>query len=1358
MLLIILFAAFSSIGGLSQNAHLKIERLSDDLGLSQGLVYDMLQDSLGFIWVATPSGLDRFDGYAFQHFRPSRSGLDGAERGVIRAIEKAANGKLITAGNGGLQYFDTRTCTFSELLPMPNTELVDLKIDPDSNLWFVSETGYVYVKYHDAAEAEIVEEIPVGSTIESRSREIEIDGQGRIWINCTSGMAVIPFDEYPKLKTVHWLIPPVNVGMSPLTTSQILPEESLYFQGLAKSNDDRVWITQSHAIHAIDGETIQTYHIEDQTSMVRLRSHTYVDTHERLWLGSGVESANAVVIPESGKILFAPLDTDQPSIPPIESGMLSFLEDQAGVMWIGTNGLGIYKIDPNAQLFDSPPHAVKIPTFGTYPLAVDEGNNIWFARLRRPWLYYYNSKVDSVQHVNFPEEFLNLPEISKEKGFYINFIKTEGDSILWAGTQFGLLRLTYRQAQLTFSRWYPLHKMTSYEHMKVHGVFALTQDMEGNYWITTASTFGRFNPETGEYFAHSFDDLMIQKEFGGHVYPTVQGDPNTFWIGTLSGLIKYDLATEEFTSYTAQEDSPNHLSSNVIKSMCLDPVHPEKYLWIGTASNGLDRFDCETGLCDHFDDKSGLPDHTIYGVVPDSGQNIWISTNKGICRFNVETFTTRNFMARDGLQSAEFNTRSYAQSANGSIAFGGLEGINLFNPEKLFISPFEPKTFITEIQLDNKLYRYSPEEKILDAPISSASRVTLDYYQKVVSFQLSGLEPGAADQLEYRYWLEGFDKEWQNIGQERSFTFTNLDPGTYELKVNCTNRSGIWSDNIQSIDLIILPPWWRTWWAYSLYVVIAALAVYSIYSFQLRRQVEKSEAENLRQLDLAKSQLYTNITHEFRTPLTVILGMAETIENQDQPKKLIERNASQLLFMINQMLDLSKAESHHLEKEVVFADVIPVIQSICESFEVLSQQRKINFNTQFGVSEVLMDFDPNKINQILNNLLSNAFKFTPEGGKIEVSVVSKDEELHIAVTDTGIGMSTEESAHVFDRFYQSSHKSGLKNEGTGIGLAFTKELVELFEGSIQVDSEPGKGTRFIVILPITAEGESATTLISEPTIHIPYQQVEKSPTQSMVSKNQDMSENDGLPVLLLIEDNLDIATYIGGLVKDTYQFFHEVNGLAGRDRAFEIIPDVIISDVMMPEMDGYEVCEALKTDQRTSHIPIILLTAKSTTEARLTGLRSGADVYLNKPFNREELFIQLENLVKTRALLKEKYAGYAVAKEKFRETQHTLEAQFLDDLIDHIKRRIPEGEIQIPDLESDMKMSKMQFYRKLKALTGSSPTLFIRDVKLQVAYDLLTTSNLSVSEVAYEAGFTDPSYFTRAFKAKFGSAPTSLRS
>jgi len=730
---------------------------------------------------------------------------------------------------------------------------------------------------------------------------------------------------------------------------------------------------------------------------------------------------------------------------------------------------------------------------------------------------------------------------------------------------------------------------------------------------------------------------------------------------------------------------------------------------------------------------------------------------------------------------------------------GTFDGFIMFNPDSIKDDPVPPQVVISNVSLFNR-----PGEKLkYDGFISELKELNLSYDENDLRFDYVGLQFADPSKNRYKYKLEGFDKDWIDAGMQRNTTYTNLDAGEYVFRVTACNADGVWNEEGASLKIIIPPPFWATWWAYGFYIIVLGSILYSIRKYEMNRQLwkhrmelETVEATKYKEINRMKSHFFANISHEFRTPLTLILGPSENIlteapsENTIKQASAIKRNANRLLLLISQLLDLSKLEAGKLELKASKANIVPFIKGFTMSFESLAEGKDITLKVSAEKKQIELYFDKEKMIKIMSNLLSNAFKFTTEGGYITVTISENNRNsVDIKVGNNGTGVAKEKLSKLFDRFYQVDDSNTREHEGTGIGLALVKELVELHQGTISVDSEPGDPnkagigwTEFIIELPlgrkhlrnyeiiedevstdevIMSYAESGAKKLNEFDILDSLHQKDGQ-ASSVISRTpqNDSYVTEDKNIVLIVEDNADVREFIKDSLGKDFQIEEASNGVQGVRKAVQIIPDLIISDVMMPIMDGNELTRRLKNDEKTSHIPIILLTAKSEQESKLEGLGKGADAYLTKPFDTKELLIRIKNLISIRRKLQEKYgkAEFVPAKNK-KETEKkltNLEEQFMSKVMEVIEEHLSEEEFSIEQFGKEVGMSRVQLHRKLKALSGKSASNYLRSVRLNKAKKMIEEQKGNISEIAYSVGFSSPQYFTRTFKEEFGFPPSDL--
>jgi signal transduction histidine kinase/DNA-binding response OmpR family regulator len=750
-------------------------------------------------------------------------------------------------------------------------------------------------------------------------------------------------------------------------------------------------------------------------------------------------------------------------------------------------------------------------------------------------------------------------------------------------------------------------------------------------------------------------------------------------------------------------------------------------------------------------------------------QSIWYGTGKKLVYYNFDTAQSYEFSEDEGLNAEEYIS-AITKVQDNQIALSTYNGLYLYNPDSLLYqykikakqaedTPLRLETFTYILGENDSL---AEKKYLLDQDIDP---ITLNYDDKLYQFKFSIKHHEFTDRHKFSYFLEGYSNRWSPPTNDNIIEFSSLPPGKYKLKVRGDTGYGVWSNQEIQIPFRVKVAWFKSWWFYTLILLsISGIIAYfykNKYEIQQAKSLRDQEAKELirmKEMDQFKNNFYTNITHEFRTPLTVIMGMTNNIEEHDEEKKLINRNTKNLLMLINQMLDISKAEAGFINLNKTSDDIVKYVQYLSESFYSLAVDYQIRFSFYTEVESLVMNYDELKVQQIIYNLISNAIKFTEEGGKVmlhmKTSEIDGIPHVQVQVIDTGIGIPASDVPHIFDRFYQFKDSITKFGRGTGIGLSLCKLLIDLMGGRIDVKSVENVGTTFTVSFPIE---ESISEVQATKTLRKEIATINQALQNEITTDKEETTEEDR-PVLLLVEDNRDVATYIIELLKKDYQVHMVSNGAAGIDKAYEIVPDIIISDIMMPLKNGYELCQTLKNDERTSHIPIILLTAKVAQSDKVEGLQHGADAFLNKPFHKEELFIRLKQLVLTRRRIQRYYSqteNYQSANLETAVLNH--DDSFLNRLNAVVIENMSNPEFGVNELTLNNNMNAIQIYRKLKALTGKTPSLFIRSIRLEKSKELLSSTDMTVSEVAYAVGFKDPSYFSRVFLKEYKKSPRDYR-
>ncbi len=832
----------------------------------------------------------------------------------------------------------------------------------------------------------------------------------------------------------------------------------------------------------------------------------------------------------------------------------------------------------------------------------------------------------------------------------------------------------------------------------------------------------------------------------------------TVWLGTFGqGVFVFSREGELLHHLSIKPDSKVVLPNNIVSSFYEDQ---QQNMWLGHSSGISMVYPGFSGV-QHFSIDASRPDYYIvYGILPeDQDRFLWLSTNHGIFRFDQLTELFMDFPLNPMVMDVEYNRTSYLRAQDGRLYFGGtdMKSKNVaFYPKEVIEYYLDEEKGKAPIFI-SQFSRYdgrTGQLTVHNQGVGTIKEIVLQPGDRYFTMEFLLGDLRSPESHYYSYYLERYENDWNEPGRHNNLVkYENLPPGKYTLKMRAALMRDHLPLNEYEVKVTVLPYWYQTWPAKVLFGLLLAGGIYQVFRFGLKRQMEQREALRLRELDQFKTKLYNNITHEFRTPLTLIQGMNHQIHGFQKERDLIQRNTDSLLRLVNQMLDLSKLDAGNLQLRKTKGNMIAYIKYLADSFYSLALDKNITLETQYATPEVIMDFDEEKMQYVFYNLLSNAIKFTPAGGNVALKVNTSGDALVIEVADTGKGIPEAAIPHIFDRFYQVQDHTG-EQGGTGIGLALTKELIEMIGGSIQVKSLLGKGSIFTVSIPIVNDKATPPGTLSP--------EKPLTPAKAEAPPAYERAEEPDQPEILIIEDTRAVADYLRLLLAQDYNVRFAADGQAGIDQALEYIPDLIITDVMMPEKDGFQVCQELKQDERTSHIPIIMLTAKADMESKIKGLEFGADAYLSKPFEKQELLVRLRKLLELRALLQAKYQSYTSSQSIPPPTadiapEADREKEFLQKLILAIEERLSDADLTVPELSRQLAMSDTQLYRKLKAITGKTPSQFVRTVRLQKAMALLKNSGLNVSEIAYEVGFTSPQYFSRMFKEEFGFPPSELR-
>jgi len=1339
----VLLGVMVSYTGFAQSSTVRFRHLSLEEGLSSTYVTSIIQDRKGFMWVGTWKGLNRYDGYQFKTFRHDPADSLSLGSGGVYDILEDRDGILWIGMSSGLDRFDRKTETFTHFFQENNditnlngNVVLSLHEDREGNLWvgtvrglicYQKKTGQSFRFQNDPNNPNSLCDNFISAICQTRD--------GSVWVGTRNGL-----NKYnPKTGVFQRYLANLEAPLSAATIS------NNRVVTLMEDNNGLLYIGTKGVLDIYDPQKSQDPFSHGSKPIYAILRDRNDGT---LWLGSpnGLFQQTRFNTDSLNQYFSSTAISDGLS----SNSIFALCQDREGSIWIGTDN-GINLLTPEKTQFrcykNNPNVSESLSSNLLRSVAIDQYNKVWVgtngAGLNR---------LDPV--TGRTKRYPYSPDNSSDATNHGSIMSIFEDSggVMWFGLMNnGVDRITARNDKFLHHTWKDFRDLVS----------AFYEEQDGVMWLGHQGGISRYDQAKDAFEYYSFAPKGSRKGNLSIATGILPDDSGRLWVSS-NGLClnRFDPRTQTFQRFVHDPKKTNGIVSDNIQSIYKDQ---KGHLWVGT-DKGLDLFDPVQETFKHFNMESGLPD-LMMGQMEEDGQgNLWIATGKGIARFNPRTQRFRNFDKTDGLSSNE-SWDFTKNHVTGEMYLATADGLTVFHPDSLRDNPVAPLIVFT------KFTRYQSQlhEEIEEKGIAEKTELTLTYLDDILTFEFAALSFRKSSKNQYAYKLEGFNDQWIPLETKRSVSFTNLAPGSYTLKVKASNGDGVWNEEGIALKISVTPPWWATWWAYSIYALLSISGIFALYRFQLRRKLATAETRRLKELDAVKTRLYTNITHEFRTPLTVIGGMVEQISENpgkwlEEGLEMIRRNNRNLLRLVNQMLDLNKLESGSLPVNLIHGDILLYLNYLCESFHSYAESKEVQLLFEPALEECYMDYDPEKVEQVVSNLLFNAIKYTAEGGTVTLKARLQAQQqnpksqrhLEICVSDTGIGIAEDHLPFVFDRFYQAKQTDSTYHEGgTGIGLALTRELVKLLGGRIEVNSTLGKGTLFTLWLPLRQEGVVAQ--MANPSL-LGKDFIEVKTKLPALETNPPMAGD--RHHLLLIEDNADVVRYLMACLGTQYDLSVASDGEQGLEQAMEHVPDLIISDVMMPRMDGFEVCAALKQDERSSHIPVILLTAKGDMASKLEGLQRGADAYLIKPFHKEELLIQVQNLLDLRRSLQAHYRSLVIASPIVEAPEVQVEENaFVLKVRSIVEAHLTDSALDVERLCREVGMSNSQLHRKLTALTGLSANRFVRFIRLSKASTLLRQDpNLTIVAVAYDCGFNDPVYFARAFRQEFGMPPSEWRS
>lgn len=1305
-------------------------------GLSNNSVNTIFKDRDGFMWFGTTTGLNRYDGYTFKIYQHAENDSESLPDNYIIDIVEMPDGRFWINTARGYVLFDKERDFFVTDVTgfMENLESLGVPeqvfVDREENTW-ISVAGEGCYRYKEGGKRFFF------SYIEHSLPEYGVTQMAE----CSEGILLI----YNTGLLVCLDRATLAIKWKSDEIKKHMPVGKEVEISLFVDSDNCIWAYSLMGIWVYDCGTKSWR--TDLTDIWSSRPDVIIhavaqDIEGRIWVGKDYDGID-VLEKETGKVtsLVAHEDNGR-SLP--HNTIYDLYADRNGIMWVGTYKKGVSYYSESIFKFN-------MYEWGdiTCIEQADE-NRLWLGTNDHGILLWNRSTGEAEPIWRDSERQLPNPVVSMLKS---------KDGKLWVGTFAGGL-YCMNGSQIRS------YKEGTGNALASNNVWALAEDDKGRIWIASlGGGLQCLEPSSGTFETYTSNNSALLEN---NVTSLCWGDDNTLFFGTANqGVGKMDLRTREIIKVQGQGNIK--MSNDAVNHVYKDS---RGLIWIATRE-GLNVYDIRRHMFLDLSHVAEAKGSFIAAITEDQERNMWVSTSKKVIQVTVASdgkgnylFDSRAYNSEDGLQNCDFNQRSIKTLRDGIIAIGGLYGVNVFTLDHIRYNKMLPNVMFTGLSLfdeEVKVGQLYGGKMLIEKELNDVDNVEFDYKQNIFSVSFASDNFILPEKTQYMYKLEGFNNDWLTLPLGgHNVTFTNLAPGKYVLRVKAVNSDGYVGIKEATLGIVVNPPFWMSWWAYLLYAVALAILFFLFRYRMLKHEREKfhlqqieNEVAKNEEINNMKFRFFTNVSHELRTPLTLIISPLEgmlketTDELQITRLQLMYRNAHRLLHLVNQLLDFRKGEMSTHQLSLSEGDIISYVHSVCNSFLLMADKKHIQFSFFSGIDTFSMAFDADKVGKIVMNLLSNAFKFTPEGGRVTVMiehVTGTPDILEIKISDTGIGISDEDKEHIFERFYQADHKGIEETTGNGIGLSLVRDFVTLHEGEVRVFDNIGTGSVFVIQLPVKHV---------ETQVQLPEEQVVSAGTEDDKEVKDECREETGrndFPLLLVVDDNEDFRVFMRYSLELQYRVKLAVNGKEAWEMMQEELPDLVISDVMMPQMDGNELCRLIKQDKRTAHIPVILLTARQNTEAKLEGLQTGADDYVTKPFNMTILGLRIRKLI-------ELSRRHSVSQGKIEPTPSeivitSLDEKLIEKAIKYVEDNMSRSELSVEELSRELGMSRVHLYKKLLQITGKTPIEFIRVIRLKRAAQLLRESQLHVSEVAFEVGFNNPKYFSRYFKDEFGVLPS----
>jgi len=1358
------------------NIHAEIfnfARLDNTNGLSNNQIECIFKDSRGFMWFGTNFGLNRYDGNEFKIYKSVKNDTTSLVYNAISGIQEDIDGNLWISENPQYVIYNINTERFqrnlSPLLSQMGISFTPsiVEIDQNKNYYFYKQNVGVY-KYDIKTQKLSVFLQGKGLNALSKGLIVGIHALGdSFWVIHQSGLLERMNEKMHMIDFRNAYIQSISAGAS--------LQKILFVD-----NSGNPWVYPAIADKGVVTYTMKTgkwtYFGSDKKDF-RSSQDQYItsdfvralsqDKQGRIWIATDHGGINIFNSKTQAMIVLRNDPMNPNSIS--QNSTISLFSDNTGIMWVGTYKNGISYYHPGIFKFEKSPlffyQNANLENKDCNTLLEDKNGNLWIGTNGSGLLKYENS---SKQFHLFRNQKTDVSTLSSD--IVISSMQdSRGD--LWFGTFMGGLN---KFVGNHFVRYVPeINNPNSIANKSVYGI---QEDKSQNLWIATlGGGLDKLDPSRTK-FTH-YNSANTKSLSSNYILSLYKKDFSVIYLCTSQGVDVLNTVTGKINPVFKSTELRDKLSDLVIYNTIVDK---RGFLWIAT-DNGINIYDPQQKKISYLNMTNGLPSEQVVSLIEDNRGTVWAGTRNGLASITYKkddagndfVYNVISFDENDGLVSSIFNQNAVFKNKQGLIYIGSTKGYTVFDPKTIRFNQTAPVPRFTSLLISNE--EIVPGKKfrgnvILEKSITDIDKLELKYTENNFTLKFSALSYIHPEKNKYRYMLKGFDDKWYELKSgDGQVTYSNLNQGSYQLIIYASNNDNVWSKDPLTLEIVIKPPFWLSWWAFLFYIILTMTIVWYIVNFNLRKQQlqfeserKMQEAKQMHEIDEMKFRFFTNVSHEFRTPLTLILSPVEKLlksaksEEERSLLEIVHRNAGNLLDLVNQLLDFRKLDVQKDTLHLSVGDVVSFIKEVCYSFTEMANQKEINFSFSTSVSELRMEFDPEKLRKVVYNLLSNAFKFTDQKGKIDVAIsmvqqMNTDEKtLKVVVSDTGCGIPADAVDRIFERFYRVENKENGHRTGTGVGLHIVSEYVKLHKGHIHVESKLDEGSVFTLTFPVKEfyQEEIIASTHSD-------QLTTESTEEPVATENNDQSKTK-LPLMLVVDDNADFRKFISSLFTANYRIIEAGDGEQALKIILSKMPDLIISDLMMPKMDGYELCRKVKQDIRISHIPIILLTAKAGDENKYRGLEAGAEDYIAKPFNMEMLSLKVSRIIERQQKLQEQFRKKVDINPSEIEIT-SMDEKFVKKAVSLVEDNIDNTDFLVEDLCREMGMSRVYFYKKILSLTDKTPSEFIRFIRLKRAADLLEKSQMYVNEVAYQVGFNDPKYFRKYFKEEFGMSPNDYK-